>query len=106
MKKVLKVIDAINEWMGAKLVKWLTVILMLVVTGEVFMRFVLNRPTTQGPMIAIWTGAVLYTLSWGYIHLHKGHVRVDIVYGRFSPRAKAIFDVICAIVFLFPLLVC
>ncbi len=104
MRKILKVIDAVNEWMGAKLVKWLAVVLILVVCGEVFMRFGLNRPTTQGPMLAIWSGAIFYVLSWGYIHLHKGHVRVDIVYGRFSPRAKAIFDVICAIVFLFPLI--
>jgi TRAP-type mannitol/chloroaromatic compound transport system permease small subunit len=102
MKKLFKTIDTVNELMGTKLVKWLAVLLVLVVTGEVFMRFVLNRPTTQGPMIAIWTGCIMYALSWGYIHLHKGHVRVDIVYGRFSPRGKAIFDIICFIIFLLP----
>lgn len=103
MKNILKAIDTINEWVG-NIGKWLTVALIVVVVTEVVMRYVFNRPTTQGPMIAIWTGAAMYALSWGYVHLCRRHVRVDVFYTRFSLRVKNIIDVVCAVFFLLPLI--
>lgn len=84
--------------------RWLAIFLMLVICTEVFMRYALNKPTIQGPVIATMTGAALYTLSWGYVHLHRRHIRVDVFYTRFSMRGKAIIDVVCALVFLLPLI--
>ena len=103
MRKIIKAIDTTNEWTGRS-IKWLAIFLMLVICTEVFMRYVLNKPTIQGPVIATMTGAALYTLSWGYVHLHKRHIRVDVFYTRFSLRGKAITDVVCALVFLLPLI--
>lgn len=84
--------------------RWLAVFLMLVICSEVFMRYVLNKPTIQGPVIACFTGAALYSISWGYVLLHKRHIRVDVFYARFPTRLKAIIDVICAVLFLLPLI--
>lgn len=103
MRKILKIIDATNEFTGRS-VRWLAIFLMLVICTEVFMRYALNKPTIQGPVIATMTGAALYTLSWGYVHLHRRHIRVDVFYTRFSMRGKAIIDVVCALVFLLPLI--
>jgi len=103
MRKILKAIDTINEWTG-RTIKWLAVFLMLVICAEVFMRYVLNSPTIQGPVIATMTGAALYSLSWGYVHLHRRHIRVDVFYARLPTRGKAIIDVACAVVFLLPLI--
>lgn len=103
MRKIIKAIDATNEFTGRS-VRWLAIFLMLVICTEVFMRYALNKPTIQGPVIATMTGAALYTLSWGYVHLHRRHIRVDVFYTRFSMRGKAIIDVVCALVFLLPLI--
>ena len=91
MRKIIKAIDTTNEWTGRS-VRWLAIFLMLVICAEVFMRYVLNKPTIQGPVIASFTGAALYSLSWGYVHLHKRHIRVDVFYARFPIRGKAIID--------------
>jgi len=101
MRKIIKAIDTTNEWMGSS-VRWIVVFLLLVICTEVFMRYVLNEPTIQGPVIATMSGAAVYSLSWGFVHLHKRHIRVDVFYARFPPRGKAFIDVLLAILFLLP----
>jgi len=101
MRKVLKTIDSINEFVGEQM-KWVVLFLILVVCSEVMMRYVFNSPTSQLPVIQTWTGTTLYILAFGYVMLHKGHVRVDVLYTRFSDRMKAIMDVILFFVFFVP----
>ncbi len=103
MRKIIKAIDTTNEWAG-KSVRWLVILLIVIICSEVFMRYVLNMPTIQGPVIASFTGAALYSLSWGHIHLYRRHIRVDVLYARFPTRGKAIIDVVCAVLFLIPLI--
>jgi len=103
MRKIIKAIDNTNEWAGRS-VRWLAIFLMLVICFEVFMRYVLNKPTIQGPVIASFSGAALYSISWGYVHLHKRHIRVDVFYSRFSLRVRAAVDTICGLLFLLPLI--
>jgi TRAP-type mannitol/chloroaromatic compound transport system permease small subunit len=101
MRKVLKMIDSANEWLGEKL-KWVVLFLMIVICSEVMMRYVFNHPTSQLPVIMTWTGTALYSLAFGYVMLHKGHVRVDVLYARFSDRLKGIMDVILWFLFFLP----
>ncbi len=101
MRSVLKVIDSINDFLGQKL-KYVVLFLILVVVAEVVMRYVLNRPTIQLPVIQTWTGTTLYVLAFGYVLLHKGHVRVDVLYARFSERLKGIVDSVLFFVFFLP----
>jgi len=91
VKTLIKYVDTVNEWMG-ELVKWFVVAACLVTCLEVTQRYVFNRPTMWGYEIPIMIAGAMYCLSWGYVHKHKGHVRVDIVYNRLSDRVKAIFD--------------
>jgi TRAP-type mannitol/chloroaromatic compound transport system permease small subunit len=46
--------------------------------------------------------ASIAVLGWAYVHRHHGHVRVDVLYTRFSPRGKALADVVSSFVFLIP----
>ncbi len=101
MRSVLKVIDSINDFLGQKL-QYVVLFLILVVVAEVVMRYVLNRPTIQLPVIQTWTGTTLYVLAFGYVLLHKGHVRVDVLYARFSERLKGIVDSVLFFVFFLP----
>jgi TRAP-type mannitol/chloroaromatic compound transport system permease small subunit len=83
-------------------VKWLVVAAILVTCFEVMQRYVFNHPTMEGYEIPIQIGAAMYALSWGFVLLRKGHVRVDIFYAKFSDRTKALVDVICFAVLFLP----
>jgi len=103
MRTILKAIDCANEWMG-KQMRWFLIAATLVGVTEVVQRYVFNHPTMWGYEIFIMIGAAMYALSWGYVHLKHGHVRVDVFYTRFSGRGKAIVDVICFLLLFLPVI--
>lgn len=101
IRAILRVIDSINERIGLS-AAWLCLALVLVEAFEVVSRFGFNAPTTWAYETACMLGGTIYLIGWAYVYLHDKHVRVDIVYTHFSPRGKAIMDVVCALLFLFP----
>ena len=92
------IIDSINSWVG-KVFSFAVILITAIMMLEVILRYVFNRPT-------IWAGeVVLYlfialVLTGGYALLHEGHVRMDVLYGRFSNKGKAISDIATFVVFL------
>ncbi len=101
MRRVLKAIDSTNEWVGVQL-KYLAMFMVAVVCSEVVMRYVFNHPTSQLPVLQTWSGTALYSLAFGYVMLHKAHVRVDVIYARLSRRAQSIVDVVMWCIFFLP----
>ena len=101
MGKILKAIDATNEFVGT-IAKWLAPVIMVLITIQVFLRYVLARPGDVLPILMITAGASLYVLGWGYVYRHDRHVRVDVFYARWSPRTKALIDVIGSLIWLLP----
>lgn len=104
MRAILRVVDSISEWTG-KIVRWLCVALVLVMTYEVTMRYVFDAPTMWAYETSVMIGGSIFALGWAYVHRHRGHIRVDVFYEHLSPKGKAIIDVIFALLFLFPLLI-
>jgi TRAP-type mannitol/chloroaromatic compound transport system permease small subunit len=103
VKTVVRVIDSISGYAGG-LAKWLCYALVLVIVYDVTMRYVFDSPTMWAFETAMMIGGSLYSLAFAYTHLYRGHVRVDILYIRLSPRGRAVIDVM-GILFLFlPLL--
>ena len=103
MRKIVKAIDLLNDRVGMG-VRWLSLIALGVICGEVFMRYVLNHPTTVLGITAVMTAATMYACSFGYVHLNRRHIRVDVIYTHFPTWAKLTIDVFCALVFLLPLI--
>lgn len=101
MRTIVKAVDSANEWMGRQM-KWIVFILVVFMLTEVTLRYGFNNPTTQLPVMSTFTGATLYSLAFGYILLHRGHVRVDIFYSRLSERTQAILDVVLTVLLFFP----
>lgn len=99
----IKRIDHLNEITG-RWAKWITYAFVAIICIEVFMRYGLNRPTIQLPVIVTMVAAAMYVLSFGHIFLHDGHVRIDVVTRLFSPRGRAIMDVVFGILFFFPVI--
>jgi len=98
MQRAFRIIDSVNEWVG-KILSFGVVILMLIVTYDVFLRTVFNAPTEFAPEISEYILLVIGWLAGGYVLKYKGHVTVDIVYQHFKLRTKAIIDMITSILF-------
>ena len=103
MRIVVKVIDSVSEYTG-RAVLWLTVVLVLVLFYETTARWLFTAPTQWAFETAEMIFCSVAVLGWAYVHRHHGHVRVDVIYTRFSPRMKAIADVVSSLVFLVPFL--
>ncbi|MBW1613876.1 MAG: TRAP transporter small permease subunit [Deltaproteobacteria bacterium] len=102
LNRITKVIDAISEWSG-KATSWLVLILTVALVYEVFMRYLFNAPTKWAFDISYMLGGSFFLLGEAYTLLKGKHVRIDIFYGRFSPRIKALIDIIFYLLFFFPL---
>jgi len=103
VERILKTIDSMNERMGS----WIRVLLYAftgLVCFEVLLRYGFNKPTIQLPVIVTMTAAAMYVLSMGNIARQDGHVRIDIFTRLFSKRGKAILEVVCGLLFFFPVI--
>jgi len=87
-----RAIDRISLVTG-RIVVWWTVLAVAIITYEVVMRYVLNRPTNWGHESMTLIFAMQYILSGAYAHYTRSHVRVDVLYQGLSPRNKARLDV-------------
>ncbi len=104
MKAILRIIDTINNGVGSA-AHWLCTALVLLITLEVIRRFVFNSPSMWAFESAMMMGAAIYTLAWSYVHLHRGHVKVDIFYIHLPRRVQALIDVLGNIFFFFPFII-
>ena len=86
-------IDYINEWVG-RAASVLMYVLVAVVTVEVIMRYIFNRPSVWNWDIMVIVFAMICVLGAGYVLLHRRHVMIDVIVGRFSPRVRAIIDLV------------
>ena len=102
MRKILKLIDSINEFTGL-LSSWLIIFMIVVILYEVIARYVFNAPTTWAFGDMRMLGGALIVLGWAYAQLHNSHIRVDVFYTHFSARKKALIDSLGSILFFFPL---
>jgi len=93
MRKILHAIDSVNEQVGA-ISSWLLLALIVVILWEVIARYVFNAPITWGFNSFRLISGALIVFGWAYAQRYNSHIRVDILYTRFSPRKKALVDVI------------
>ena len=66
---------------------------------EVIARFVFNSPTNWVHESMFLMFGMQYMLAGAYAYRDDQHVRVDVFYAKFSPRGKAIADIITSVFF-------
>ncbi len=98
---IISVIDAANECIG-KAVSWLTLVLVLLVTLDVILRYGFNISFVAFEEMEWHLYALIFLLGAGYTLRHNGHVRVDVIYQRLPKRARALINVIGVLLFLLP----
>ncbi len=86
-------VDAVNKVVG-KFSMYLVFFMMAILLFESVSRTLFDKPHIWVVEMAQFTMAAYYLLGGGYSMILRGHVRMDLLYGRWSPRRKAIMDVI------------
>ena len=95
MLRFANLIDKFIDWTGKLLAPGLSVI-VVILTYEVVLRYLFDRPTEWAHETSAILFVVLLMLAGSYALVHKAHVRVDILDGFLSPRGRVIRDIITA----------
>jgi TRAP-type mannitol/chloroaromatic compound transport system permease small subunit len=74
----------------------------LLISWEVFSRYVLNNPHDWALDAQIMLYGTLFMMAGAYTLAKNGHVRGDVLYGFFMPRTQATLDLILYFVFFLP----
>jgi TRAP-type mannitol/chloroaromatic compound transport system permease small subunit len=101
MQNLLLSVDRLSTWIG-KVFSWAALILTLMISWEVFMRYVLNKPHAWMLDFQIMMYGTLFMTAGAYTLSKNGHVRGDVLYGFFAPRTQATIDLILYFVFFLP----
>lgn len=101
MNRLQHFINGLNEWVG-KAVSWLTLLLVLLVFGNVVLRYVFNSPMAWTKELEWHLFALIFLLGAGYSLRHNRHVRVDLFYEKFPPSDRARVDFWGTLLFLLP----
>ena len=101
LRTFVRAVDQINEAVG-RAVAWLTLAMVLIAFAVVILRYVYAVGWVWLQESYVWLHGVVFMLGAGYTLLHDGHVRVDIFYRPAGPRAKALVDLLGALLLLLP----
>ena len=93
-------VEATNRAVG-KFSQYLIFAMMGVLLFESIARTLFNQPHIWVVEIAQFLMAAYYLLGGGYSMILKGHVRMDLLYGRWSAKRQALADVITGPVLIF-----
>jgi TRAP-type mannitol/chloroaromatic compound transport system permease small subunit/TM2 domain-containing membrane protein YozV len=91
-------IEAVNIRVGEFVAYW-AVISVFGYYYEVIARFAFNSPTNWLHESMFLMYGMQYMLAGAYAYREDQHVRVDVFYTKFSPRGKAIADIITSVFF-------
>lgn len=93
MQGVARAITQLNLFIG----RWASLaifIIFLLLLADVVMRYLVGRPATWTAELATLIFGAYAIIGGGSLLAQRGHVNVDIFYGRFSPRRKALVDIV------------
>lgn len=101
VEAIIRGIDRISEISG-KTGAWLILIIAFSLGYEVLVRYAFNAPTTWAFDASYMLYGTYFMLASAYTLSRDGHVRGDIFYRNFSPRAQAMVDLALYILVFFP----
>lgn len=103
MQRISKIVGRVNEWVG-KAISFLLVVMIVTICYEIIARYFFNRPTIWSLELNTYLLCVYSLLGGGFTLLRGGHVNVDVLYGRFPIKTRAVLD--CLTSFFFFIFVC
>ncbi|MFH1983568.1 MAG: TRAP transporter small permease subunit [Pseudomonadota bacterium] len=101
IKWIVNAIDTLNLRVGTA-VSWVSGLVVVVVFADVVMRYAFNISYVFTQELEWHLFAFIFLMGAGYTLLKDGHVRVDIIYQRCSPKSQAWINLLGVIFFLIP----
>jgi TRAP-type mannitol/chloroaromatic compound transport system permease small subunit len=93
--------DSLSAWFG-KAFAWLIVLMTFGTSYEVFVRYIVGRPTPWALDVSFIMYGTLFMMGGAYTLSRGGHVRGDFLYRLWKPRTQASVDLVLYIIFFFP----
>ncbi len=100
IRAYVRYVDALNNAIGGVVMYMIFVMMGLLLFGSVS-RYVFNIPFLWVIEMSQFLMAAYYLLGGGYSMQLNSHVRMDVLYERWSPRTQAFWDSITAFCLLF-----
>jgi TRAP-type mannitol/chloroaromatic compound transport system permease small subunit len=97
-----RLVDEINQRVG-QTIYWLVLLAVLVSSGNAMVRYTFDTSSNAWLEIQWYLFSAVFLLGAGYTLLRNEHVRIDIIAGRLSPRARAVIDLVGGLFFLLPM---
>lgn len=97
-----RLIDVTNRLLG-RLTPWLVFAAVLISASNAVARKALNLSSNAFLEVQWYLFAAVFLLGAGYVLLENAHVRIDVLAGKLSMRARNWIDVVGILVFLLPL---
>lgn len=85
-----------------KATSWLTLVLVLVIVIDVFLRYAFNSTSAASFELEWHLFALIFLLGAAWTLQNDKHVRVDVFYHRFSEKKKAWVNLVGTIILLLP----
>ena len=101
MIRYIRFADSLSAWFG-KAFAWLIVLMTIGTSYEVFVRYVMNRPTPWALDVSFIMYGTLFMMGGAYTLSRGQHVRGDFLYRTWQPRTQAKVDLALYILFFFP----
>ena len=101
IQSLLHGIDQLSKSVGHAFA-WCIVILTLGTSYEVFVRYVLNNPTSWAFDMSYILYGGLFLMSGAYALSRGAHVRGDVFYRLMPPRVQGSLELVLYIIFFFP----
>lgn len=102
MQSLIRLIDGFTEITGRS-VAWLVLAMMAVTVLVVVLRYGFGIGSIALQESIMYLHGLVFMLGIPYALRHDAHVRVDVLYGRFSPRTRDWIDLAGHLLFLLPL---
>ncbi len=102
--KLSQLIDEINARIG-KAAFWLVLLMTVISAGNAVVRFAFDYSSNGLLEIQWYLFAAVFLLCSAYTLQKNEHVRIDVLSGKFGPRANAVIDIIGTLFFLLPMVV-
>lgn len=99
--RIVRAIDQLSKTIGHAF-SWCGLILTLGTCYEVFVRYVLNDPTSWAFDLSYLMYGGLFFMTGAYTLSRGGHVRADMFYRLWSDRTQAVVELSLYLLFFFP----
>ena len=101
--RISRLIDAISERVG-RLTTWLVLFMAVISAANATVRYSVNWSSNSLLEIQWYLFSAVFLLCSGYTLLKNEHVRIDVISGHLSAKARTWIDIVGFVAFFFPMI--